>query len=130
MSDKPKFEVDSDWKEEARKEKERLAEMEEEMQGAAPPEPSFPELVNVLVMQAAIGLNGLQTPTGETIPPNIAVAKHYIDLLGVLAEKTKGNLTPEEDKMMAAVLYELRMHFVATMQAATQPPLGTTEPRP
>jgi hypothetical protein len=111
--DTPRIIIDDDWKNEAAREKEMLAEeaepagLEEEL-----PSASFPELLNMLVMQIIVALGGMQTPDGRMIPPNLDLAKHHIDLLGVLEEKTKGNLSEEEDKMMSGTLYELRMQFV------------------
>ena len=109
--------IDSDWKTEAANEKAKLArEAEEsaktdgtdEKMGASP----FIELVNVLAMQAAISLGGYQDPGGGRIPPNPEAAKHQIDMLDVLEQKTKGNLTPDEKRTLDGVLYELRMQYV------------------
>ncbi|MGB2986894.1 MAG: DUF1844 domain-containing protein [Phycisphaerae bacterium] len=134
MSDKPADDglyIDSDWKEEAAREKERLAEQEEKQKrepkasgaAAATGPATFVELVNLLAMQAVIALGGLQTPGGERIPPNPMAAKHHIDLLEVMEKKTEGNLTDDEKRMLTSVLYELRMQYV---QATTvpQPPPG------
>ncbi len=111
--DAPKIIVDSDWKTEAADEK---AKLDEETQNAAAsqeiPEPNLSELINMIAMQAVIGLGGMQSPTGEPIPQDLPVAKHYIDLLGLLEEKTKGNATEEEAQIMSGVLHELRMRFV------------------
>ena len=117
--------IDSDWKEESAKEKEKLAEQEQAEtakgdQGAG--EAQFADLINVLAMQAAIALGGYQGPGGERIPPNPAAAKHQIDLLGVLQEKTKGNLEPEDEKALEQILYEFRMQFVQSVTPATAPP--------
>jgi hypothetical protein len=49
------------------------------------------------------------------------LAKHYVDLLGMLEEKTKGNLTPEESEMLGDVLHELRMAFVMTRREPAAP---------
>lgn len=118
--EKPRIIVDSDWKSEAQREKERLAQqLDEEGDGGPLPPASFMELVNMVLMQAMIGFGGFQTPDGRTIPPDLEVAKHHIDLLGVLADKTKGNLTDDEKKLLDAALYELRMRFV---QAVSGPP--------
>ena len=43
---------------------------------------------------------------------NLDMAKHHIDTLAVIEEKTKGNLTPEEQRMLDAALYEARMRYV------------------
>ena len=127
--------IDSDWKTEAAKEKQRLAEQEkataakDRAAGAAPGGPSgFLDLVNVLAMQAAVSLGGFQGPGGEQIPPNPEAAKHHIDLLEVLGEKTKGNLTEEEQRILDRVMYELRMQYVQMVSGppaaapATDPP--------
>jgi hypothetical protein len=54
-------------------------------------------------------------------------ARNTIDLLGVLVEKTKGNLTTQEDRMLQSVLFELRMAFLEltsmiNVQGVTPPP--------
>lgn len=116
-----KIHIDSDWKSQAAKEKERLAE-EEKSRESMPPigEPNFLELVNLLVMQAAIGLGGYQGPGGERIPPNPIAAKHHIDLLEILEKKTAGNLTEEEKRVLEAVLYELRMQYVQAVSGGSR----------
>lgn len=117
--------IDSDWKAEAAKEKERLAAQERaasrsgaERSGFGGPA-SFFDIINLLAMQAAVGLGGFQGPGGERIPPNLASAKHHIDLLEVLEQKTANNLTDDEKKVLARVLYELRMQYVQIVSAAT-----------
>lgn len=106
--------IDSDWKTEAAQEKERLVEQESTAKGASGAEPpaSFMELVNILAMQAAIALGGYQGSGDERIPANPLAAKHYIDLMEVLQQKTEGNLTDEEKKMLDSVTHELRMQYV------------------
>ncbi len=109
--------VDDDWKAEAKREKERLA-----RQTAAPeplPPPSFAELVNLIVVQAMAGLGLLAGPGGDRIPPNLEMARHFIDLLQVLEEKTRNNLTPEEKTLVDQVLYDLRMTFVQMTSAGS-----------
>jgi hypothetical protein len=114
--DEPKIHIDSDWKEEARKEKERLKEETEEgAEGGPLPDPTFGEVVNMILMQAMIGLGGMRTPDGRTIPPDPEIAKHHIELLAVLQEKTKGNLTDDEQRFLDAAIYEMRMRFVQAM---------------
>ena len=54
----------------------------------------------------------LAEPGGERIPPDMANAQRTIDLLQVLQEKTSGNLTADESRLLDDVLYELRMTFV------------------
>ncbi len=76
------------------------------------PEASFPTLVNSLVTQILLYLGDL-TPRGVEPQVNLDMAKFNVDLLGVLEEKTKGNLSPEEQKMLDNALYEVRMRYVS-----------------
>lgn len=122
MSDpksEPKIIVDSDWKQEAAEDKKRL----DEQTRAAPesralPQPGFIEIVNLLVMQAAVGLGGYKAPTGENLPPDLPMAKHFIDLLEVLQKKTEGNLADDEKKALDAMTYEMRMRYVEAVPAS------------
>ncbi|MBK9118213.1 MAG: DUF1844 domain-containing protein [Phycisphaerales bacterium] len=114
--------VDDDWKAEAQREKERLAQQEEAAQEL--PDPSFPELLNMIVMQAVAGMGLMATPDGQRMPPNLPIAKHFIDMLQVLEDKTKGNLTDEEKRLLDQVLYEMRMTFVQVAGAGGVPGSG------
>jgi hypothetical protein len=76
------------------------------------PEASFPTLVNSLVTQILLYLGDL-TPRGVEPQINLDMAKFNVDLLGVLEEKTKGNLAPEEQKLLDNALYETRMRYVS-----------------
>jgi hypothetical protein len=76
-------------------------------------EPSgFETLVSYLSTTTTFQLGLLAGPGGERIPPDMANAQRTIDLLQVLQEKTQGNLTPNESRLLDDVLYELRMTFV------------------
>lgn len=123
--DAPKIHVDSDWKAEAQREKERLAEESAKAQERGPlPDPTFAEVINMIVMQAAVGLGGFATPDGRQLPPDLDVAKHHIDMLEVLAKKTEGNLTDEEKAALDTVIYELRMRYVEAVSRPGQAPPG------
>ena len=119
--------IDADWKTEAAAEKKRLMEQEakELADKADRPDASAPlmELVNLLAMQAAVGLGGYQGPGGEEVDPNPESAKHFLDMLEALRQKTEGNLTDEEKRALEGVLHELRMQYVqlATGPASTGP---------
>lgn len=80
----------------------------------------FGMLVSYLSTTAMFQLGMLPGPTGEPIPVDLVNAHLTIDLLEVLQEKTQGNLTPDEAKMLEDVLYELRMTFVEVQKRATQ----------
>lgn len=86
-----------------------LHEPEEEFQG----EPTgFETLVSYLSTTAMFQLGLIAGPGGERIPSDMVNAQRTIDLLQVVQEKTTGNLTPEESRLLEDVLYELRMTFV------------------
>jgi len=125
----PRIIVDSDWKAEAQRTKEELdRETRETSKPGEIPPPSILELVQMIVMQASVGLGGYQDPaTGHRIAPDLGVARHYIDLLQLLADKTAGRLTQEEQAVIDNTLHELRMVFVQVAQAAVGggvPPAG------
>ncbi len=135
MPDEPerKIIIDSDWKAEAEREKEKLAAEAEREKSAkaegAPEESLFLELLDLLAQQAVITLGGAQTGDGRTIPPNPMLAKHFIDMLGMIEEKTKGNLTKEEAETLNTLLSRLRWAF--SMSVAPAPPGGgQAGPRP
>ena len=111
--------IDEDWKQEARKEKETLAAEEEAEKaqeddagrGSLPPG-NYAALVSMLTTQALFALGFLQIKGQEKREPDLAMAKYNIDMLETLQEKTKGNLTDEEEKVLGDTLSELRMGFV------------------
>ena len=83
--------------------------------------PRFLDLVQSLQMGAMVGLGLLQGPDGKRSPVDLPAAKDAIDLLGILQEKTKGNLTKEEEEVLREGLYHLRMGYMAMINA---PPAG------
>ena len=84
--------------------------------------PSFLDLVMSLQMGAMVNLGMVQTNDGRRSPVNLPAAKDSIDLLDVLKEKTKGNLTEEESGVLSEGLYHLRMAYVAALNAAVSAP--------
>ena len=113
--------VDEDWKAEAQKEKEILAAQEEaekkkkldEKQARGPlPEGNFAALVSMLTTQALFALGLLQVKGQEEKEPDLEMAKYNIDILETIQEKTKGNLTKEEETVLSNTLNELRMGYV------------------
>lgn len=86
-------------------------------------EPSFEFLVATLRMQAEMNLGLLPMPGQDKLtPPNLPLARHFIDLMAMLTEKTKGNLSTEESRALENSITELRFRFVmATEKAANDP---------
>jgi Domain of unknown function (DUF1844) len=76
------------------------------------PPASFAVLVQSIVTQALFYLGDL-APRGSEPQINLDMAKHQVDLLGVLEEKSKGNLSDEEKHFLDAALYETRMRYVS-----------------
>jgi len=119
-SETPKLHVDSDWKAQAQAEKSRLVEKE----AAKPAKPTrdemppadFRSLVGLLASQAVGGLGGYADEQGRVMV-DIMGSRFAIDLISVLEEKTKGNLTADEAKDLKEVLGELRSRFVQVAQA-------------
>ena len=112
MPDEPKIQIDDDWKSEAAKEKERLAETVDTGHPRQLPAADFTGLIQLIAMQAIVGLGGMAGPAGQEIPPNLDLAKHHIDMLDVLEKKTKGNLDPNEKAILDTTLHQLRMAYV------------------
>ena len=93
-----------------------------------PPAMSFEQLVQSLYMTAMMQL-GAATHEGQQPQVDILGARQSIDMLGVLAEKTKGNLTADEYRLLDSALFELRMAFLEITQAlarsaAAKAPVG------
>jgi hypothetical protein len=80
----------------------------------------FATLVSYLSTTAMFQLGLLPGPAGERIPMDLPNARRTVDLLEVLQEKTQGNLTADESKMLDDVLYELRLTYVEVQKRATQ----------
>ena len=76
------------------------------------PQGNFASLVSSLVTQVLLYLGDL-TPRGVEPQVNLDMAKFNVDLLGVIEEKTKNNLAPDEQKMLDNALYETRMRYVS-----------------
>lgn len=115
MAEEKKLIIDDDWKSQAQKEKEQLEQQTMPSSQRPPlPEAGFDELVGMLGTQAmlALGLVRTQQDKDKDIQPDFELARFYIDLLAMLEEKTKGNLTNEETSLLSTTLNQLRMIFV------------------
>jgi hypothetical protein len=93
--------------------------------GAQPPI-KFEHLVQQLYLSALMQM-GAATPEGQRPRVDIIGARQSIDLLGVLEEKTKGNLTENEERVLESILFELRMTFLEltkmiSLQGVQAPP--------
>jgi hypothetical protein len=76
------------------------------------PSIDFATFVVSLSHSVLLHLGEAPHPDSNAIHENLPLAKQTIDLLGVLEEKTKGNLTGDEERLLTQVLFDLRMRFV------------------
>jgi hypothetical protein len=138
MAEQPSLHIDSDWKKQAQEEKRRLAEEEQKKTAAAPPSAplastpagaaparvprgrgqrelppaGIPTLVSQLLTQTLMYLGEVAAMGGEPIL-NFDMARHQVDTLAVLDEKTRGNLSEDEQKVLDTALYEAQTRFIA-----------------
>jgi transposase-like protein len=141
--EKPSLHIDTDWKRQAQEEKKRLVEEESKKAAAAPaaaltapgaapapgarpgarprgelPPANFATLVQSMLTQILFYLGDLTT-RGSEPTVNLDLAKHQIDILGILEEKTRNNVTPEEKQLLDTALYESRMRYVSVASQYT-----------
>lgn len=124
----PKLHIDTDWKAQAQAEKERLAMEEAEREqkrgpagkpGEMPPA-DFRSLVGLLASQAMMGLGMFADQKSGRVIIDLEGARFNIDLLGVIEEKTKGNLAAEEADELKHILAELRQRYVQISELVAQ----------
>ena len=78
---------------------------------------TFAGFIISLATTAAIHFGDIEDPvTGQRGEANLVAAQQKIDLIALLQEKTKGNLSPEETQLVDDLLYELRLRFVQAQQ--------------
>ncbi len=74
---------------------------------------TFLTIIQMFQMQALMGMGKLMNPMTGAVERNLDHAKFCIDVLGVLEDKTKNNLTDEEQRTLKYILQDLRLNFVA-----------------
>jgi hypothetical protein len=123
MDEPVKKRVDESWKEQAEREK-RVADAASPSQtpgqetgavheGAEElPQARFDLFIQGLAMEALIGLGDAPHPATRKQAVNLPHTKYLIDLLGILEEKTKGNLSVDEERLFKDLLYQLRMRYL------------------
>ena len=122
----PKIHIDSDWKAQAQAEKKKLAEQSKSSpeaggadlgDGELPPA-NFETLLSTFITQCLFAMGAIPDPqTGQPVL-HLDLARHHIDMLTVLEEKTKNNLSDDESKMLSGALYELRSRYVQVANAS------------
>jgi len=134
MTDEPnnrqekKIIIDEDWKSRVQAEKESLK--QEKSKGEVPqpegrpgpqeplPPPTLDFVVSSFAMQAMVAMGLMANPLTGKVEVQLDQAKHFIDTVEMLREKTEGNRTPEETAMMDNLLHELRLGYLSVQQKA------------
>ncbi len=107
-----KKKVDESWKETIKKE-------EDAQQGHPQEKAEYPQEINLelflsgLMIEGLVALGEIENPVAKKTETNLDQARYIIDIISMLAEKTKNNVTPEEAKAVEHILYELRIRYVA-----------------
>ncbi|MCC7145860.1 MAG: DUF1844 domain-containing protein [Phycisphaeraceae bacterium] len=128
----PQIHIDSDWKAQAQAEKQKLAEKAKNAPGAGAagraggsatgpggvPPANFEMLVSTLATQALLALGAIPDPRSGQRFHSPELARHHIDMLSVIEQKTKGNLSEEEENMLVGTLYELRQRYIQVATAS------------
>ena len=135
-SEEPKLIIDEDWKSQVERERAELQSNQDNesdnesdsgsttQESAAdselppPPPATFSFLVTTLASQAMASLGQIPGDDENPMPVNLDYARHFIDLIGTLEEKTKGNLDEEETQYLDQTLHQMRMMYVAVKQQA------------
>lgn len=127
MADSPKIHIDSDWKAQAQAEKQKLSEQAAKTPpksaggpggAGGMPAASFETLINTMATQALFAMGAIPDPrTGQRMQ-HLDLARHHIDMLGVIEQKTKGNLSEEEANLISTVIYELRTRYIQMASAS------------
>ena len=122
MTDMPGKRVDESWKEQVEQEK-RAKTPGQPGPAAQPPEPAqqdealpearFDLFISGLAMDALIALGEVPHPTTRKQTTNLVHARYLIDLLGMLEEKTRGNVSVDEERLLKDTIYQLRMRYLA-----------------
>jgi hypothetical protein len=117
-SGEKKLYVDEDWKSQVEREKAEADKEKPEPAGEKRPSEPLPPptlafLVSTLYLQGAIAMGLLQNPITNKQELQLDRAKHAIDMLAMLQQKTEGNRTPDESEEIEATLHQLRMAYVS-----------------
>lgn len=117
----PKLIIDSDWKSQAEAERQKLAQQAQQKAEQAAeqelPPADIMGIVQILATQALLYMGAFPDPQTGRAMVAMDLAKFHVDLLGTLEEKTKGNLTDEEQEVVTQTAHELRLQYVEVNKA-------------
>lgn len=98
------------------RETEPVHEMKPEPRDESIPKIDFPTLVMSFASASMISMGLVPDPVTGEVQKDLLIAQQNIDVISLLREKTKGNVTPEEERLMEQILYELRMHYIEALK--------------
>jgi len=119
-SEQGKFRVDEDWKKsvaQERGEKDGADASDQQAEAGEFPEPNFTILLAGLYSQTLMALGEIENPITKGRQPNLPEARYLVDTIGMLKEKTEGNLSEEEATYLNGLLHDLRMRYVAAVDS-------------
>ena len=102
--------IDEEWKHKVADDKKRAE--PESPQEVELPEPDFRVFVASLATQVFMALGQMENPLTKKKETDLPQSRYLIDILRMLKEKTKGNLTPDETKQLDTLLYNLQLVYV------------------
>jgi len=100
-------------------EADREVEVDEEELSALDDPAGFVSFVMSIASNAASSLGMMEHPVTHNREVNLEIAKHWIDVLGMLETKTRNNLSAQEDKILEGLLADLRMQYVSMTGSAS-----------
>lgn len=119
--------IDEEWKRRAEAEKKMLSQKEREeaekrRRAKALPRANFTNFISGLAGQVMVSLGQMENPMTGTKEVDLEHARYTIDVLKMLKEKTKGNLSKQEDAQLDSLIYQLQMAFVQVSDSAPDKP--------
>lgn len=123
--------VDEDWKARVEQEKTAAGQKSDSQTDFDPPmpPPTLTALASSLAMQALAALGLLPDPLTGKVEVRLNRARHLIDSVNILFEKTKGNISDEESRALEEMLHELRLTYIQVQsRRETQSPPNPEKP--
>lgn len=79
-------------------------------------EANFLQFISGFAVQTLVHLGSMSNPMSGEIAVDLPNAKYSIDMLGIFQEKTRGNLTPDEEEYLSNMLRDLRLQYVTVQE--------------
>ena len=106
-----------------------MGEVQKDMIGSREDTLRFLDMVSLFGSQAMMALGKLANPMTGKAEKNLDAARLFIDMLEMIEKKTRGNLTPDESKVLQASLADLRIMYVEESKTPAEPPKTEDDPK-